>query len=146
VLGEVRAGETFDMLQAMNTGHDGSLATIHANTPRDALTRVESMVAMSGINLPQKPLRQQIASAIDIVLQLERQEDGKRRVVSIQEINSMEGEIITMSEIFRFHRRGLDENRKIVGDFRATGVVPKFYERFKERGIDIPLSVFAPDL
>jgi pilus assembly protein CpaF len=103
------------------------------------------MVAMSGINLPQKPLRQQIASAVDVVLQLERQEDGKRRVVSVQEINGMEGEIITMSEIFRFNRRGLDENRKVVGDFRATGVVPKFYERFRERGIDIPLSVFAPD-
>jgi pilus assembly protein CpaF len=145
VLGEVRAGEAFDMLQAMNTGHDGSLATIHANTPRDALTRVESMVAMSGINLPQKPLRQQVAAAIDVVLQLTRQEDGKRRVISVQEISGMEGEVITMSEIFRFNRRGLDENRRVIGEFQATGVVPKFYERFKERGIDIPLSVFAPD-
>lgn len=145
VLGEIRAGEALDMLQAMNTGHDGSLATIHANTPRDALTRVETMVAMSGINLPQKPLRQQVAAAIDVVLQLQRQEDGKRRIVSIAEVSGMEGEIITMSEIFRFNRRGLDENRKVVGEFQATGVVPKFFDRFKERGLDIPISIFAPD-
>ncbi len=145
VLGEIRAGEALDMLQAMNTGHDGSLATIHANTPRDALTRVETMVAMSGINLPQKPLRQQIAAAIDLVLQLQRQEDGKRRIVSIQEINGMEGEIITMSEIFRFNRRGVDADRMVIGEFQATGIVPKFYERFKQRGLDIPLSIFGQD-
>jgi pilus assembly protein CpaF len=146
VLGEIRAGEALDMLQAMNTGHDGSLATVHANTPRDALTRIETMVAMSGVNLPQKPLRQQVAAAIDVVLQLERQEDGKRRVVSIAEVNGMEGEIITMSEIFRFRRRGLDENRKVVGVFEATGVVPKFFDRFQERGLDIPISIFSPEL
>jgi pilus assembly protein CpaF len=146
VLGEIRAGEALDMLQAMNTGHDGSLATVHANTPRDALTRIETMVAMSGVNLPQKPLRQQVAAAIDVVLQLERQEDGRRRVVSIAEVNGMEGEIITMSEIFRFRRRGLDEDRKVVGVFEATGVVPKFFDRFQERGLDIPLSIFSPEL
>jgi pilus assembly protein CpaF len=146
VLGEIRAGEALDMLQAMNTGHDGSLATVHANTPRDALTRIETMVAMSGVNLPQKPLRHQVAAAIDVVLQLERQEDGKRRVVSIAEVNGMEGEIITMSEIFRFRRRGLDENRQVIGVFEATGVVPKFFDRFQERGLDLPISTFSSEL
>ena len=142
ILGEVRAGEALDMLQAMNTGHDGSLTTIHANTPRDALTRIESMVAMSGINLPQKPLRAQVASAINIVIQLERLEDGKRRLVSLQEIQGMEGEMITMSEIFRFQRRGLDDEGNVRGDFIATGMVPKFHEQLKLRGIELPLSLY----
>jgi pilus assembly protein CpaF len=142
ILGEVRAGEALDMLQAMNTGHDGSLTTIHANSPRDALTRIESMVAMSGVNLPQRPLRAQVASAIDVVLQLERLEDGKRRLVSLQEIQGMEGEMITMSEIFRFQRRGLDEEGGVKGDFVATGMVPKFQEQLRLRGIELPLSLY----
>jgi pilus assembly protein CpaF len=145
VLGEVRGGEALDMLQAMNTGHDGSLTTIHANSPRDALTRIESMVAMSGVNLPNRPLRAQIASAINIVVQLERHEDGKRRLVSLQEISGLEGEIITMSEIFRFERRGLDRDGNVLGQHRATGVVPKFYERLRTRGIDLGLEVFDPE-
>ena len=144
VVGEVRGAEALDMLQAMNTGHDGSLTTIHANAPRDALTRIESMVAMSGVNLPSRPLRAQIASALDLVIQLERHEDGRRRVVSIQEINGVEGEIITMSEIFRFEREGIDRDRKVVGQFTATGLVPKFYEQIRKRGLDLDIGVFQP--
>jgi len=142
IIGEVRGGEALDMLQAMNTGHDGSLTTIHANTPRDALARIESMVAMSGINLQEKALRAQIAAAIDVVLQLERQEDGKRRLVSVQEINGQEGDVITMSEIFSFRREGIDEEGNVVGRFAATGVVPHFYEHLKRRGMDPGLEVF----
>ncbi len=130
------------MLQAMNTGHDGSLTTIHANTTRDALSRVENMVTMSGFDLPVKTIRSQIASAINIVLQLERMEDGKRRVVSVSEINSMEGDVITMSEIFRYDRRGIDENGQIIGRFVSTGIVPRFHERMKQRGINIGLDLY----
>jgi pilus assembly protein CpaF len=144
VIGEVRGDEAFDMLQAMNTGHDGSLTTVHANTPRDALARLESMVAMTGIDLPAKMVRAQIASAIDVVLQLSRLEDGKRKLISIQEIQGMEGEIITMSEIFSFQRRGLDEHGNVVGAFRASGTIPKFHERLQKRGIDLPFDIFDP--
>lgn len=142
VIGEVRGQEAFDMLQAMNTGHDGSLTTIHANTTRDALSRVENMVTMSGFDLPIKAIRSQIASAINVVLQLERMEDGKRRVSSVCEINSMEGDIITMSEIFRYERRGIDENNNIIGRFVSTGIVPRFHERMKQRGFNIGLDVY----
>lgn len=143
VIGEVRGQEAFDMLQAMNTGHDGSLTTIHANSPRDALSRIENMVNMAGFDLPVKTIRSQIASAINVVIQLERMEDGKRRVVSVCEINSMEGDIITMSEIFRFERRGVDENGNIVGRFMSTGIVPRFHERMKQRGINLGLEVYS---
>ena len=145
VVGEVRGAEALDMLQAMNTGHDGSLTTVHANTPRDALSRVENMVAMTGISLPVKMLRAQVASAIDIVLQAERQEDGRRRLVSLQEISGMEGEIITMSEIFKFERQGIDEQGKVLGEFRATGIIPKFYEHLQQRGISRGREVFDPE-
>jgi pilus assembly protein CpaF len=145
VIGEVRGAEALDMLTAMNTGHDGSLTTIHANTPRDALGRVENMVSMTGATFPIKALRQQIASAIDVVVQLERQEDGKRKVVSVQEINGMEGEIITMTEIFAFERRGIGENGEVLGDFRPTGMVPAFRDALAKRGIELPLSLFRPD-
>jgi len=145
VLGEVRGAEALDMLQAMNTGHDGSLTTIHANTPRDALGRVENMVSMTGISFPVKALRSQIASAIDVVIQVERSEDGRRRVVSLQEINGMEGEIITMSELFTFERRGLDEKGNVLGEFRATGIIPAFVKRVRERGIDLPVDLFRTD-
>ncbi|WP_290653169.1 CpaF family protein [Aquisalimonas sp.] len=144
IVGEVRGGEALDMLQAMNTGHDGSLTTIHANTPRDALTRIESMVAMSGFNLPARALRAQVASALDVVLQVERQEDGKRRLVSVQEINGLEGEVITMSEIFGFEREGLDQEGNVRGQFKATGIVPNFYEHLKRRDMDPGLDVFQP--
>jgi len=145
VIGEVRGPEALDMLAAMNTGHDGSLTTIHANSPRDALGRVENMVAMSGATFPIKALRQQIASAIDVVIQLERQEDGKRRLVSVQEINGMEGEIITMTEIFTFERRGIGEHGEVLGDYRATGMVPGLRDVLAKRGIELPLELFRPD-
>jgi len=142
VIGEVRGGEALDMLQAMNTGHDGSLTTIHANTPRDALGRVENMVSMTGVSFPVKALRAQIASAIDVVIQVERQEDGRRRVVSLQETNGMEGDVITTSELFKFERRGLDKEGNVQGQLVATGVVPSFDKRLRERGIELPLELF----
>lgn len=145
VVGEVRGPEALDMLAAMNTGHDGSLTTIHANTPRDALNRIENMVAMTGATFPIKALRQQIASAIDVVVQLERQEDGKRRLVSVQEINGMEGEIITMTEIFTFERRGMGEHGEVLGDYKPTGMVPAFRDVLLKRGIELPLTLFRPD-
>jgi len=145
VIGEVRGAEALDMLAAMNTGHDGSLTTIHANTPRDALGRIENMVAMTGATFPIKALRQQIASAIDVVVQLERQEDGKRRVVSVQEINGMEGEIITMTEIYTFERRGLGEHGEVLGDFKPTGMVPSFRDVLAKHGIELPLNLFRPE-
>ena len=143
VLGEVRGGEALDMLQAMNTGHDGSLTTVHANTPRDALSRIETMVAMTGINFPPKTLRAQIASAVNVVLQIERQEDGRRRLSSISEINGMEGDVITMSELFRFEREGIDEEGNVLGELRSTGIVPAFQKPLKRRGIDLPIEVFG---
>jgi pilus assembly protein CpaF len=145
IVGEVRSDEAFDMLQAMNTGHDGSLTTVHANTARDALSRLENMVAMTGLDLPTKMVRSQIASAIHVVLQLARLEDGKRKLISIQEIQGMEGDIITMSEIFKFHRKGIDEHGNVLGSFQATGVVPKFHEDLQKRGIDLSFDIFNPD-
>ena len=144
VLGEVRSGECLDMLQAMNTGHDGSLTTIHANTPRDALTRVETLVAMAGLNLATKALRHYISSALDVVVQMTRLSDGTRKMTSLQEITGMEGEIVTLQEIFVFEQTGLDEERQVKGKFRATGVRPKFVERFRALGIDIDSEVFDP--
>ena len=143
IVGEVRGGEALDMLQAMNTGHDGSLTTVHANTPRDALGRIETMVSMTGIAFPISALRAQIASAVNIVIQVQRAEDGRRRIVSVQEINGMEGDIITMSEIFTFRRTGMDAERNILGAIESTGVVPAFHQRLVMRGIDLPVSVFA---
>jgi pilus assembly protein CpaF len=145
VLGEVRGGEALDMLQAMNTGHDGSLTTIHANTPRDALTRIENMVSMTGVEIPPMGLRAQIASAINVVLQVERQEDGRRRMASIQELVGMEGDIITMSELFRFEREGLDKDGNVIGELRPTGIVPSFQRDLKRRGIDLPIELFGLD-
>jgi pilus assembly protein CpaF len=142
VVGEVRGEEAVDMLQAMNTGHDGSLTTIHANTPRDALFRLENMFAMAGYNMPVKAVRSQIASAIDVVIQLERMEDGRRRLVSMQEINGMEGDIITMSEIFRFERTGIDAEGHVQGYFTTTGIIPKFLDKLHKRGFDIGYETF----
>jgi pilus assembly protein CpaF len=144
VIGEVRGGEALDMLQAMNTGHDGSLTTVHANTSRDALGRVENMVSMTGLPFPIKALRAQIASAIQVVVQVERSEDGKRRVTSVQEINGMEGDIITMSEIFTFRRTGIDTQGQVLGALVPTGVVPSFHKRLSVRGFDIPTTTFRP--
>jgi len=145
VMGEVRSGECLDMLQAMNTGHDGSLTTIHANTPRDCLTRVETLVAMAGLNLATKALRHYISSAIDVILQMTRLSDGSRKVTSLSEIVGMEGETITIQEIFLFQQTGLDDQRKVHGVFKATGVRPKFVERFKALGIDCDSSIFDPE-
>ncbi len=145
ILGEVRGGEAFDMLQAMNTGHDGSMTTIHANTPRDALARTEQMIGMTGMDLPTKSMRSQIASAIHIVMQLSRMSDGRRRVTSMQEITGMEGDVITMHEVFRFHREKTDADGNITGKFLATGIRPKFMEEFETRGIEIDPLTFNPN-
>jgi pilus assembly protein CpaF len=144
IVGEVRGAEALDMLQAMNTGHDGSLTTVHANSPRDALGRIENMVSMSGVNLPIRALRAQMASAINVVLQITRDEDGKRRLTSLQEINGMEGDVITMSEIFTFERTGVDKDGNVLGKLKATGVVPAFHRRLARRGIDTPVELFSP--
>ena len=145
VVGEVRGAEALDMLQAMNTGHDGSLTTIHANSSRDALSRVETMVAMTGITFPISALRNQIASAIDVIIHMERQEDGCRRIISVQEISGMEADTIVMSEIFNFSRSGVDEKGNVIGKFSATGIVPEFYDRIRKRGIELPISEFSKD-
>ena len=142
VVGEVRGEEALDMLQAMNTGHDGSLTTVHANTPRDALARIETMIAMGATNLPERAMRQQIASAIQIVVQQTRLSDGSRKVTSISEITGMEGDIITMQEIFVFEKMGVTQDGKVIGRFRATGVRPKCCERLKASGIHLPADMF----
>jgi len=143
VVGEVRGAEALDMLQAMNTGHDGSLTTIHANSSRDALSRVETMVAMTGITFPISALRNQSASAIDVIIHMERQEDGCRRIISVQEISGLEADTIVMSEIFNFSRSGVDEKGNVIGKFSATGIVPEFYDRIRKRGIELPISEFS---
>jgi pilus assembly protein CpaF len=145
IIGEVRAGEAFDMLQAMNTGHEGSMTTIHANTPRDALSRLEQMISMSKLDLPTKAMRGQIASAINVVIQLARLSDGKRRLLSLQEITGMEGDVITMQEIFRFDRRSTDAEGQIHGAYVATGIRPKFMEEFMRRGITVADDLFEPN-
>jgi pilus assembly protein CpaF len=144
ILGEVRGAEAVDMLQAMNTGHEGSLATIHANTPRDALSRLENMIGMAGLNLPIKAARQQISSAITALIQIGRLADGKRKVMSIQEITGMEGEIITMQEIFAFRQTGVAPDGTVLGHFSATGVRPKFVDRLRAHGVMVPDTLFDP--
>lgn len=144
VIGEVRGAEALDMLQAMNTGHDGSMTTVHANTPRDALTRLENMIGMGGLTLPPKAMRQQISSAITVVIQASRMPDGKRKVVSIQEVTGMEGDIITMQEIFAYEKTGIASDGTVLGHFRATGIRPKFVQRLKIFGIDVPDEIFDP--
>jgi pilus assembly protein CpaF len=142
ILGEVRGEEAFDMLQAMNTGHEGSMATIHANTARDALSRLESMVAMGNLNLPEKTVRQQIASAITIVVQISRMSDGSRKVMSISEIIGMEENIISMQEIFAFKKKGIGPDGKVIGAFEPTQIRPRFLDRLRIAGINLPQSVF----
>jgi pilus assembly protein CpaF len=141
IIGEVRGEEAFDMLQAMNTGHEGSMTTIHANTCRDALARLESMVAMANLNLPEKAVRQQIASAIAIVVQISRMSDGTRRVVNIAEITGMESDMISMQDIFTFVRRGVGPSGRVVGTFRPSGIRPKFMEKLRVAGILLPPEV-----
>ena len=142
VVGEVRGEEALDMLQAMNTGHEGSLTTIHANSPRDALSRLETMVAMANLNLPDKAIREQIASAINVVVQISRLADGTRKITSVSEITGMEGPVVTMQDLFIFERQGFDANNKVRGRFRPTGIRPKFSERLFAYGIRLPIDMF----
>ena len=142
IMGECRGGEAVDMLQAMNTGHDGSLTTIHANTPRDSLSRLETMISMASLDLPEKGMRQQIASAIQVVIQVARMSDGSRKLVQMSEIVGMEGDVITMQDIFTFERQGM-EGEKVLGRFRATGIRPRFSDRLKAFGIDLSSMLFS---
>ena len=146
IVGEVRAGEAFDMLQAMNTGHDGSMTTVHANTARDSLSRVEQMIGMSGIDMPQRAARAQIASALNVVIQVSRLSDGRRKVTSVSELTGMEGETITMQEIFRFKKEGVDDDGMVKGHFEATGIRPKFLLDAEAHGIHLPAELFRPDM
>jgi pilus assembly protein CpaF len=146
IVGEVRGEEAFDMLQAMNTGHEGSMTTIHANTARDAISRLESMVAMTNMNLPERSVRQQIASAISIVVQCSRLSDGTRKVMSISEITGMDENIISMQEIFSFVRKGIGPNGKVIGAFRPSGIRPKFLERLRVSGVQLPAELFETSM
>src|SRR5262249_7891753 len=139
VVGECRSGEALDMLQAMNTGHDGSLTTLHANTPRDALARLETLVLMAGMDLPVKAIRDQIASAVHLIVQQSRFSDGSRKICFISEIAGMEGDVITLQEIFTFRHEGFEADGRVRGDFRASGFVPRFYEDLQRRGIAVDL-------
>jgi len=143
VVGECRGGETLDMLQAMNTGHDGSLTTAHANTPRDLIARIEVMVMMSGMDLPVSAIREMVASAIHIVVQQTRFSDGSRRVINITEITGVESGIVSMQDIFRYQQEGFDENGKVKGRFEATGAIPHFYEEMRQRGLPVDMSIFS---
>jgi pilus assembly protein CpaF len=145
IVGEVRAGEAFDMLQAMNTGHDGSMTTVHANSPRDALSRVEQMIGMSGIDIPARSSRAQIASAINVVIQLQRLADGRRRLISLSEITGMEGDVVTMQEIFHFRQTGMSADGAVLGKFEATGVRPRFLDHVIAHGVTLSPSLFRPD-
>jgi pilus assembly protein CpaF len=144
IVGECRSGEALDMLQAMNTGHDGSLTTVHANAPRDALSRLETLVAMSGLELPKMAVRQQIASAIDLIVQQARLSDGSRKITSLQEVVGMEGEVVTTQEIFTLERHGVDADGKVVAHLVPTGIRPKFVEKLKAEGIELPEEIFKP--
>ena len=144
ILGEVRGAESLDMLQAMNTGHDGSLTTVHANSCRDALTRIETLVSMAGFNLAAKAMRHYVSSALDVIIQIARLSDGTRKLISLQEVVGMEGDLITLQELFTFQQTGLDEKRKVKGRFKATGVRPKFAERMAAKGVALPSDLFDP--
>ena len=146
IVGEVRSGEALDMLQAMNTGHDGSLATVHANSPRDAIARLETLVLMAGMDLPIKVIRQQIASAVDLVVQQTRLKDGSRKVVGITEVAGMEGDTIVLSDIFKFDQTGVDENKNIIGEMKPTGIRPMFYPRLEAAGFKLGAQVFGANI
>jgi pilus assembly protein CpaF len=143
LVGEVRGAEAFDMLQAMNTGHEGSLSTVHANSPRDCLARVENMILMAGLDLPIRAIREQLASAIDMVVQISRLTDGSRRITHISEISGMEGQIVTMQDLFRFEQQGIDAEGRVVGHFRSTGIRPQFADRFEVAGITLPTDIYS---
>ena len=143
IVGEVRGSEAFDMMQAMNTGHEGSMSTVHANTPRDALARIENMILMAGLDLPIRAIREQMASAIHVILQIARLPDGGRKVTHVAEITGMEGQIVTMQDLFRFEQRGIDSDGRVLGEFRGTGLRPRFSEKFEIAGIHLPPDLFA---
>ena len=142
IVGEVRSGETLDMLQAMNTGHDGSLTTVHANSPRESLSRLETMVLMAGMDLPVRAIRDQIGKAIHLIVQQDRLQDGTRKIVSVSEVQGLEGDTIVLEEIFKYEQHGY-ENGKVIGQFKPTGARPKCYDKFASLGIRLPLSVFG---
>ena len=143
IIGECRAGEALDMLQAMNTGHDGSMTTVHSNTPRDAIARLETLCMMAGMDLPAKAIREQIASAVNLIVQQSRLADGSRKVTSITEVIGMQGDVVTMQEIFTFKRTGMDKDRKVIGKYVATGFIPKFIDDLEQQGIKIPRGIFS---
>jgi pilus assembly protein CpaF len=145
ILGEVRAGEAFDMLQAMNTGHDGSMTTVHANNARDSLSRLEQMVGMSGIDIPTRSIRAQIASAIHVVVQVARLSDGRRRLLSLSELTGMEGDVITMQDIFTFRQTGVSADGTVQGRFEATGIRPRFLDQVLSHGRSLSPDLFRPD-
>jgi pilus assembly protein CpaF len=143
ILGEVRGGEALDMLQAMNTGHDGSISTVHANSPRDALSRLETMVLMAGFELPAKAIREQVSAALNVIIQVARLSDGTRKIVKVSEVTGMEGEVVVMQDIFIFEKQGLDTEGNVIGQFRASGVRPKFLDMIQTAGIHLPSEIFA---
>ncbi|HEY8173994.1 MAG TPA: CpaF family protein, partial [Dehalococcoidia bacterium] len=143
IVGEVRGPEAFDMLQAMNTGHEGSLGTVHANTPRDALARIENMVMMAGFDLPVKAIREQMQSAIHIVIQIARFPDGTRKLTCVSEVSGMEGQVVTMQDLFRYEQTGVDTDGRVLGELRTTGIRPRFAEKFEVSGIHLPMDLFA---
>jgi len=142
VVGEVRGDEALDMLQAMNTGHDGSLTTIHANSPRDALTRLETMVAMANLNIPESAIRRQVASALDMIIQVSRMSDGTRKLINVSEVVGMEGDVVTMQDIFEFRKTGLGEKGEVLGEFLPSGIRPRLSERLLAAGIRLPAGIF----
>jgi pilus assembly protein CpaF len=142
VVGEVRGDEALDMLQAMNTGHDGSLTTIHANTPRDALTRLETMVAMANLNIPESAIRRQVASALDMIIQVSRMSDGTRKLINVSEVVGMEGDVVTMQDIFEFRKTGIGEKGEVLGEFLPSGIRPRLSERLLSAGIRLPAGIF----
>jgi pilus assembly protein CpaF len=144
IVGEVRGGEAFDMLQAMNTGHEGSMTTIHANTPRDALARMEQMVGMAGMPMSQLSVRAQIASAIQLIVQLSRMRDGTRRVIAVSELTGMEGDVIQLQDIVRYHRLGVQDDGRVVGEFRSTGIRPRFLADISTIGLKVDMRIFDP--
>jgi pilus assembly protein CpaF len=142
IVGEVRGPEAFDMMQAMNTGHEGSLSTVHANSPRDCLARIENMVLMAGLDLPMRAIREQMASAIHMVIQISRLSDGSRRVTHLSEVSGMEGQVVTMQELFRYEQEGVDSEGRVVGHFRSTGIRPRFHDRFEVAGLSLPSDIY----
>jgi pilus assembly protein CpaF len=143
IVGEVRAGEAFDMLQAMNTGHDGSLTTVHANSPRDAIARIENMVLMAGLDLPVRAIREQVASALDLLVHVSRLADGTRRVTHVTEVVGMEGQTVTLQDVFLFQQTGVDARGKVMGQVVSTGLRPRFVSRIEAAGIHLPADIFA---